>query len=58
MESFFHTLETGLLHHTHFATPAEAMRDIFSYIEGFCNRTRRHSAIGYVGPAEMEPKAT
>jgi transposase InsO family protein len=32
-------------------------RDIFAYIEGFYNRTRRHSAIGYISPIERELKA-
>ena len=32
-------------------------RDIFAYVEGFDNRTRRHSAIGYLSPIEMELKA-
>ena len=41
MESFFHTLKTELVHHRHYATRAEAQRDIFAYIEGFYNRTRR-----------------
>ena len=50
MESFFHTLKTELVHHQHYATPEEARRDIFAYIEGFYNRTRRHSAIGYLSP--------
>ncbi len=57
MESFFHTLKTELIHHTHYATRAEATQDIFAYIEGFYNRTRRHSAIGYISPIEMELKA-
>jgi transposase InsO family protein len=57
MESFFHTLKTELVHHRHYATRAEARRDIFAYIEGFYNRTRRHSAIGYISPIEMELKA-
>ena len=57
MESFFHTLKTELVHHWHYATRAEATRDIFAYIEGFYNRTRRHSAIGYISPIEMELKA-
>jgi putative transposase len=57
MESFFHTLKTELVHHTHYVTRAEATRDIFAYIEGFYNRTRRHSAIGYISPIEMELKA-
>src|SRR5713101_3645545 len=57
MESFFHTLKTELVHHRDYATRAEAKRDIFAYIEGFYNRTRRHSAIGYISPIEMELKA-
>src|SRR6478735_9107785 len=57
MESFFHTLKTELVHHRQYATRTEAKRDIFAYIEGFYNRTRRHSAIGYISPIEMELKA-
>jgi len=57
MESFFHTLKTELVHHRQYATRAEATRDVFAYIEGFYNRTRRHSAIGYISPIEMELKA-
>jgi putative transposase len=57
IESFFHTLKTELVYHAHYATRAEATRDIFAYIEGFYNRTRRHSAIGYISPIEMELKA-
>ena len=57
MESFFHTLKTELVHHTQYATRADATRDIFAYIEGFYNRTRRHSAIGYISPVEMELNA-
>lgn len=56
MESFFHTLKTELVHHRNYATRADATRDIFAYIEGFYNRTRRHSAIGYISPIEMELK--
>ena len=57
MESFFHTLKTELVHHQQYATREEARRDIFAYIEGFYNRKRRHSAIGYISPIEMELKA-
>lgn len=58
MESFFHTLKTELVHHRNYATRADAQRDLFAFIEGFYNRTRLHSAIGYVSPLEMERKAT
>jgi putative transposase len=57
MESFFHTLKTELVHHRQYATRAEAQRDIFAFVEGFYNRTRLHSAIGYISPIEMELKA-
>jgi putative transposase len=56
-ESFFHTLKTELVHHQPYATREEVKRDTFAYIEGFYNRTRRHSAIGYLAPIEMELKA-
>jgi putative transposase len=57
MESFFHTLKTELVHHRQYKTRAEAQRDIFAFIEGFYNRTRLHSAIGYIAPIQMELKA-
>ena len=57
MESFFHTLKTELVHHRKYATRHQAERDIFAFIEGFYNRTRLHSAIGYISPIEMEKKA-
>ena len=57
MESFFHTLKTELIHCRQFATREEAEREIFAYIEGFYNQHRRHSAIGYISPVEMELKS-
>ncbi|QQN65424.1 IS3 family transposase [Bradyrhizobium diazoefficiens] len=57
MESFFHTLKTELVHHRNYQTRAEAQRDLFAYIEGFYNRIRLHSAIGYIAPIQMELKA-
>jgi putative transposase len=57
MESFFHTLKTELVHHRQYATRDEALRDIFAFVEGFYNRTRLHSAIGYISPIEMELNA-
>ena len=58
MESFFHTLKTELVHHRKYATKADAQRDLFAFIEGFYNRMRLHSAIGYISPVAMERKAT
>ena len=33
MESFVHTLKTEKVYQTHYTTRAEAVRDIFAYIE-------------------------
>jgi transposase InsO family protein len=45
MESFFHTLKTEFVHHRHYATRAEATRDIFAYIEGFYNHASQHPSV-------------
>ena len=57
MESFFHTLKTELVHHRHYGTHDQARRDVFAYIEGFYNRKRLHSALGYRTPQEIELRA-
>ena len=56
-ESWFATLECELIDRqpsARFETREEARRAIFAYIEGFYNRRRRHSALGYRSPAEFE----
>jgi putative transposase len=53
-ESFFATLECELIARSDWQTRAEARRAIFRYIEGWYNRTRRHSTLGYISPAEYE----
>jgi putative transposase len=53
-ESFFATLECELLDRRRFKSQAEARRAIFEFIEGFYNRRRRHSALGYLSPADYE----
>jgi transposase InsO family protein len=60
MESFFHTLKTELVYFETYHTRAEAKLSIFSYIEVYYNRVRRHSALGYLSPYqfEMESKTT
>jgi len=57
MESFFATLKTELVRHRSYRTRGEARREIFEYIEGFYNRRRMHSSLGYVSPAEFEALA-
>jgi putative transposase len=53
-ESFFATLECELLARHRFKTQAEARTAVFQFVEGFYNLRRRHSALGYLSPAEFE----
>lgn len=53
-ESFFATLKVELVYETTFNTREQARQGIFEYIEGFYNRVRRHSHLGYVSPATYE----
>jgi len=57
MESFFGTLKTELVHHSEYPNRDAARRDLFAYVEGYYNRQRRHSAIGYITPEQAEAKA-
>lgn len=54
MESFFSSLKGEYLEHQRFATHAQARAAVFSYVEGFYNRVRLHSSIGYRPPNELE----
>ena len=53
-ESFVATLKTELLYRSSWPTRQMARPAIFEYIEGFYNTRRRHSALGYLSPAEFE----
>ena len=53
-ESFFATLKTELIYRRTFLTRAEARSAIVEYIEVFYNRQRRHSALSYRTPVEIE----
>jgi len=53
-ESFFATLECELLDRRRFASQAEARTACFSFIEGFYNPVRLHSALGYRSPVRYE----
>lgn len=54
MESFFHTLKTEHVYHENFQTKSEAKLSLFEWIEGFYNRQRIHSSLGYKTPLAME----
>jgi putative transposase len=57
-ESFFATLECELLDQSRFATRSQARTAVFEYLEGFYNRRRRHSTLGYLSPADFERRHT
>ena len=53
-ESFFATLECELIDRRTFRTKAEARMAIFTFIEGWYNLHRRHSALGNISPIQFE----
>lgn len=53
-ESFFATLECELLARRRFASQAEARVAVFSFVEGWYNPVRLHSALGYRSPIDYE----
>ena len=53
-ESLFATVECELLQRVRLTNREEAKTAIFRFLEGFYNRRRRHSALGYVAPVEFE----
>jgi len=57
MESFFGRLKVELVYAKNFQSIEEARSCIFSYIEIFYNRKRRHSANGGISPVAFEENA-
>jgi putative transposase len=55
-ESFFATLECELIDRRKWETKTEARLALFTYIEGWYNPRRRHSALGQTSPANFERK--
>jgi putative transposase len=53
-ESFFASLECELIERRSFKTKTEARHALFTYIEGWYNPRRRHSALDYRSPANFE----
>ncbi len=55
-ESFFATIKKELVHRQPWPTRRELGAAVFEYIEGFYNRQRRHSTLGYLSPQEFESR--
>jgi putative transposase len=53
-ESFFSRFKTELIEGGAFEDIEQARSEIFSYIEGYYNRVRLHSGLGYKSPMEFE----
>ena len=54
VEAFFKTLKSELVWRTVFQTRAEAREALARSIDGFSNPLRRHSALGFLSPAQFE----
>ena len=55
-ESFFATLECELIDRRSWPTKAEARMALFTWIEGWYNPRRRHSALDHVSPMVFEAR--
>ena len=56
MESFFSTLKLELDLDKMIGDRAFTRTTVFSWIEGWYNRVRKHSSLGYLSPAQFEAK--
>ncbi len=54
IESYHATIEKDLLRRHSFRTRQQARTALFDYLEGFYNRERLHSTLGYRSPDEYE----
>ena len=55
-ESFFAGLKKEMVYRTRFETREQARSAVFSWIEVWYNRKRRHSTLGYLSPEAFERK--
>lgn len=53
-ESFFSRFKAELIEDGVFEDIEQALSEVFSYIEGYYNRIRLHSSLGYKSPMEFE----
>ena len=51
---FFSRFKAELVENGIFESVEEAGSEVFSYIEGYYNRIRLHSSLGYKSPPEFE----
>lgn len=56
IESFWARMQVELLDRKRWSTRVELATEIFSYLEIFHNRQRRHSALGMLTPVEFEAR--
>lgn len=56
MESFFGTLKDECVGSTIYSSHDEARLELFTYMEVYYNRVRRHSTLDYVSPLNYEQK--
>ncbi len=56
VESFFHSMKVEAIQYEPIMTRDQMHQTIFEYIEVDYNRTRRHSALGYLSPINFEQK--
>jgi len=57
MESFYHSLKGEMVRGRVFKNTGELRSALSSYIDGFYNRSRLHSGIGYTNPIDYEARA-
>ena len=57
-ESFFKSIKNEWLYAKRPLTPKQMRLAVFEYIEIWYNRKRKHSALGYLSPAEFELQLT
>jgi len=55
-ERVMSTMKVELVRRSMFQTRDQARLAVFSFIEGFYNPLRRHSALGYLSPVEFEER--
>jgi transposase InsO family protein len=53
-ESFFSRFKAELVENGIFESVEDARSEVFSYIEGYYNRVRLHSSLGYKSPLQFE----